>query len=238
MRTPRPAPPSRPSSLLACSLLLALVGGCASRGTPLEEVTLEVNSTLDPGPWRLAPGDTLSVHLADKPDWDQTPVVRADGRASFLLVGELELGGLTLPEAEERVRDAYERVLPGQQVSVDARVQAPRRIYVIGEVHSPGEFTVDGRVSLIEGLALAGGPLKRTALLQHTLLVRWVAQERRQMAWRIDARIEAWDHDTPLLLQPYDVVFVPNTPIDNVNIWIDQWIRQNLPFPFLFPPVQ
>jgi hypothetical protein len=30
-------------------------------------------------------------------------------------------------------------------------------------------------------------------------------------------------------LQPLDQVFVPKTQIANVNVWVEQWIRNNLP---------
>jgi hypothetical protein len=38
-----------------------------------------------------------------------------------------------------------------------------------------------------------------------------------------------------ILLQANDLIFVPNTPIDDVNIWIDQYIRLMIPFPYLIP---
>jgi hypothetical protein len=37
----------------------------------------------------------------------------------------------------------------------------------------------------------------------------------------------------PLYLQPYDVVFIPNTPIDEVAIWVDNHIRRMIPVPYV-----
>jgi hypothetical protein len=34
-----------------------------------------------------------------------------------------------------------------------------------------------------------------------------------------------------VFLQARDVVFVPNTAIDDVNIWVDQYIRKMIPIP-------
>ncbi|MCA9758240.1 MAG: hypothetical protein KDA27_20770, partial [Candidatus Eisenbacteria bacterium] len=31
-----------------------------------------------------------------------------------------------------------------------------------------------------------------------------------------------------MLLRPYDIVYVPRTFIANVNVFVDQWFRQNL----------
>jgi hypothetical protein len=48
-------------------------------------------------------------------------------------------------------------------------------------------------------------------------------------SWRIDAREDYWATAEPIYLQRHDLVFVPNTPIDNVDIWIDQYINKTIP---------
>lgn len=231
----RSTPLHYPATLLACAASLFQAAGCATHGRPLAEVTPEVNATLDSTPMRIAPGDTLLASFPDKEEWEQSVKVRLDGRASFMAIGEFQVGGLTMPEAETRLRDAYAAVFPQLQVSLGTHSLAPRNIYVMGEVREPGPFPIEGRVSLIEAIGLAGGPLKETALLENTLLVRWVAQESRQQVWNINAGVESWNSSVPLLLQPYDVIFVPNIPIDNVDIWVDQYLRQMIPFPYLIP---
>ena len=68
-------------------------------------------------------------------------------------------------------------------------------------------------------------------------------------AWRITGPIDAainlainllipwyflgWTGSVPLYLQPYDVVFIPNTPIDAVAIWVDNHIRRMIPVPYV-----
>jgi protein involved in polysaccharide export with SLBB domain len=222
-------------ALLACAATLLGASGCNTHGRALAEVTPEINATRDVGPSRILPGDTLLASFPDKEDWEQAVKVRPDGRASFLAVGEFQVGGLTLPEAETRLREAYAAVFPQLQVSLGTSALAPRNIYVFGEVHEPGAYPIERPVSLIEAIGLAGGPLKATALLENTLLVRWIPQERRQRTWNINAGVDSWNASDPLLLQPYDVVFVPNTAIDDVNIWVDQYLRLMIPFPYLIP---
>jgi polysaccharide export outer membrane protein len=221
-------------ALLACALAL-FVAGCSAHGRPLAEITPEINATRDTGPSLILPGDTLMASFPDKEEWNQNVKVRPDGRASFLAVGEFQVGGLTLPEAEARLRESYKAVFPQLQMSLGTFALAPRNIYVFGEVHEPGPFPIERPVSLIEAIGLAGGPLKQTALLENLLLVRWDARERRQRTWSIDAGVESWNSKDPLMLQPYDVVFVPNTAIDDVNIWVDQYLRLMIPFPYLIP---
>ena len=32
-----------------------------------------------------------------------------------------------------------------------------------------------------------------------------------------------------IVLRPFDIVYVPKSPIANVNVWVDQYVRKNLP---------
>ena len=53
----------------------------------------------------------------------------------------------------------------------------------------------------------------------------------KQLAWTIDAREKHWVDLRTILLQQYDLVYVPNTPVDSVNIWVDKYLRRMLPWP-------
>jgi hypothetical protein len=65
--------------------------------------------------------------------------------------------------------------------------------------------------------------------------VRWDAQSHSQLAWKIDARPKHWGgKQAAVVLQAHDVVYVPNTFIDEVDIWVDNYIRRLIPLP-LFP---
>lgn len=221
--------------MLAASWLLG--AGCASKGQALRQAVVEINGTLDIGPTRVLPGDSIRASFPDRPDWAQTVRVRPDGKASLSSVGDLAVAGLSIEELSRRVKEAYATIYPQLQLHVDVDLDAPRNVYVMGEVQRPGEFAIQGRLTLLEALAMAGGHRKETALLEHTLLVRWSREEQQQRAWRINAAVADWDESDPLLLQPHDVIFVPNKPIDKVNIWVDQYIRQMIPVPYLIPPV-
>ncbi|HVQ25230.1 MAG TPA: hypothetical protein VMV01_08630, partial [Planctomycetota bacterium] len=112
---------------------------------------------------------------------------------------------------------------------------ASRTIYVMGEVRHPGPLTLspDRRMTMLEALAAAEGPRKETAYLAQLLLVRWNASTGQQISWVMDASEEYWTGAVPLYLQPYDIVFIPNTPIDDVDIWVDNYIRRIIPFPYV-----
>jgi protein involved in polysaccharide export with SLBB domain len=227
-----------PSLALGCALLLA---ACESAGGPsLSRIAERVNATLDPKSIVLAVGDEIEVRFAYAPTWNQTVVIAADGSAAFLAIDRLIAAGTTPAKLGQTLGDAYQHVLDNAELDVVVRALGARNVYVFGEVSKPGELVLgpDRRLSLVEALARAGGPKKETAYLAHTLLVRWSADTNTQLHWTIDARPEHWTGATPLYLQPYDVVYIPNTPVDAVAIWVDNYIRRMIPFPYLFTPIQ
>ena len=79
---------------------------------------------------------------------------------SFPLLGRVTAGGMTLrnfeSELKKRLADGY-RVDP--QVSVAVEQHRSRRLYVVGEVRTPGPVPLTGDMTLIEALARAGSTL-------------------------------------------------------------------------------
>jgi polysaccharide export outer membrane protein len=46
--------------------------------------------------------------------------------------------------------------------------------------------------------------------------------------------IDGTDMSQDIFLMPLDIVYVPKSPIANINQWVDQYIRKNIPVPFSF----
>ncbi len=234
LSTPRIADLFRAAALALLPAFLA--SGCASSGPALGSVIPQINATYSWADEQLAPGDELEVHFAEHTTYDHTVVVRVTGTASFLGIGELRVAGSTPVELETQLVEKYSGTFAAPpRIHVQVRERAARHVVVMGEVTNPGPVVFDGRMTFQEAVGLAGGPLKETALLKQALLVRWVASESKQRAWMFDARERHWGTAEPLYMQPDDVVFIPNTPIDDVDIWVEQYIRRLLPFPLLVP---
>ena len=55
----------------------------------------------------------------------------------------------------------------------------------------------------------------------------------------LDKAIDGTDMSQDIALRPFDIVYVPKSAIANVNVWVDQYIRKNLPiylsFGYFFP---
>jgi protein involved in polysaccharide export with SLBB domain len=239
MRNPLHSGASRGLPLTLAALTL-VVGGCSiSPGDPIGVLAPKINQTLRPDSGVLVPGDILDVRFgnsfADAKQWDHEVLVRPDGAAAFLGIGDRPVSGLTLESIRASLSAEYQKLLGLRSVNgfgVLLKVKVPRTVTVMGEVHTPGMLTLDGaHMTLTDAIGKAGGPLKATARLDQLLLVRWDPETRRQIAWSIDASVEYWASPEPIYLQPFDVVYIPNTPIDKLDIWVDQYIRLLIPVP-------
>lgn len=220
------------------ALLLLVTASCAtSQGPGIGDLADDVNRTRVAADSFVAPGDRMLLSMPGVPEGGLSVLVLEDGTATFGALGTMEVAGSLVPQLQEQLLGEYQRVFGVGSLSVAVESRGLRGVSVLGEVSEPGvvEMRADGLLTLPEALARAGGFLKATAWLSNTLLVRWDPVTQKQLAWKIDARPLHWDDQRTILLQPFDLIYVPNTPIDSVGIWVDNHIRRLLPFPLLIP---
>jgi protein involved in polysaccharide export with SLBB domain len=223
----------------AIVVLLALAGCESAGGPPLSEIAHRLNETLEPDAVVLGVGDKLAVRFPYAVTWNQEVEITTDGSASFMAIGRLIVAGMSPGKLKETLNEAYSHVFQDHELDVAVKTRAARKVFVMGEVTRPGELEIDAdrRLTLLDAIARAGGPLKASAYLALTRLIRWSASTGKQLNWIFDAREKNWGGSEPVYLQPYDLVWIPNTPVDEVAIWVDNYIRRMIPFPYIIPPM-
>lgn len=127
---------------------------------PKDLITITVNTT-DPiasAPFNLTVQSNVTNTLGNRNATTQAALmsylVDNDGTIDFPILGVLEVGGKTKSQVEEMVREMLKPYLNERPV-VNVRM-ANFKISVLGEVTSPGEFTISKeKVNVLEALALA-----------------------------------------------------------------------------------
>ena len=137
-------------------------GGAASQALLAPAAQGAPITTAPPGnsDYRLGPGDAIGVQVYQSPDLSVDARVSESGVISYPLVGSVQLGGLTISEAEKKIADALRvgRFVKAPQVNIVLRQVRGNQVAVLGQVNRPGRFpleTFNTRVS--DMLAAAGG---------------------------------------------------------------------------------
>lgn len=109
-------------------------------------------------PYYIGPFDKLNIDVFGIEDLTKDVQIDASGRLSFPLVGVLNAAGLTPGELasslEEKLRGNYIR---NPDVTVNLIETVSQVVTVDGQVKSPGQFPVVGKMTLIRAVANAGG---------------------------------------------------------------------------------
>lgn len=174
------------ASIIAFGCALALLSAC-SGGPKLRsssEVKVSKNGVLAP-PSRsdlavpgltyvIGPYDELDVVAFSMPDLSRKVRVDADGTASLPLIGSVQASGSTTSEFARRVETAMrQHYVKYPQVSVSVTDVVSQTVTIDGEVHTPGNYPLVGKSSLMRVLAKAEGATQY-AKLSHVVLYRKV----------------------------------------------------------------
>ena len=214
------------------ALILVMVGGCRTYQQAPYPGDEAAGIQSDPQSDIVVPGDTLKVEFLYHEQWNAEMVVRPDGTMSMPLLGQVKVSGRTIKalrsEFERRLEDEHQIDQPVIRLDL---VAAARLIYVAGEVATPGVVAFTGStVTLLEALVLAGGPVKESADLRFVIIVREdSAGVRRSWKFNMEPILSAATPPQPIRLRNRDVVIVPNSPIDQVNLFVKNYIGDMFP---------
>lgn len=106
----------------------------------------------------LGPGDAISVQVVGLPEFSARPYpVDADGTVGLPLVGRVRAAGLTLPEFEQQLATELKKQVLQPRVAASLAERRAAPVSVIGAVNNPGMQQIQGRKTLFDVLAAAGG---------------------------------------------------------------------------------
>jgi len=211
--------------VMAGVLLVVTLIGCQS--TPLAVSAIELEP--EPAPKvTLAPGDVIDIKFFYTPELNHTQAVRPDGKITLQLIGEVEAEGKTPSELRAELLELYLPHLKKPEVAVIVRSLRNRRVYVGGEVNTPGLIDMPGRLTALEAIMEAGGFNMLTAEVRNVVIIRHKDGRRYGGALDLEEALEGKEVK-PFFLEPYDIVYVPQTTIAKVNQWIDQHINKLVP---------
>ncbi len=112
----------------------------------------------------LVPGDIIRVNTFKNPDLSLEVRVSEAGTISFPLIGAVKVSGLTLPEAEHKVAQMLKDggFVLDPQVNMLLTTALGNLVSVIGEVNTPGRYSLDLAGGHLSGMIAAAGGISQT----------------------------------------------------------------------------
>ncbi len=216
------------ANFLFLLLLLIACTHVVKNPTPLSQHSIQTSPYTEQE-YRIQVGDQLDIKFFYNPELNEQVTVRPDGRISLQLVREIMTADLTPAELTDLLTKKYAKELKMPEVTVIVRSFGSQRVYVDGEVAKPGIVPLVGFVTVLQAISQAGG-MKDSARMSEVVLIRR-GTDNKPLTLQVNAQkvIDGTDMSQDIALKPFDIVYVPKSPIANVNVWVDQYIRKNIP---------
>jgi len=120
-------------------------------------VALHVPAAAQQPDYVLGPDDVFTLTVWGPGGVSERFTIEADGMFMFPILGRVKAGGMTARQLQDemtsRLRDGY---FNDPRVTIVVEDHRSQRIFIIGEVKTPGTYTLTRPTTLVEALTLAG----------------------------------------------------------------------------------
>ena len=124
-----------------------------------KNLTFEPNMNIAiPQNYRLGPGDVVFVDVWGASQKSYSETISPEGVLSIEDFGPVNLGGLTVAEANARMRATLGQRFANSNVKLTVGQTKTIMVNVMGEVRAPGTYTLSAFASVFHALYMAGGP--------------------------------------------------------------------------------
>lgn len=176
----------------------------------------------------LYPGDEIEIATPTAVELTRTQKVGPDGRISLPLVGQIMAADRTIAEVEADASAAYASQLRRPVVEVTLKTAGPIRVWVDGEVRTPGVYEMTGDLDAYQAVIQAGGFLPTARQGEAALIRRGPGGVRMMRA--VDLRPRRGE---VVALRRGDIIFVPRSTLGEVANFVTLF-RNALPVGFSY----
>lgn len=169
------------------------------------------------GKYIIGVRDTLEIFIWRCPELDSTVMVRPeDGKISMPLIGDVRAVGLTPEELAKSVSGKMAYYVKDPKVAVGIKKIGDKKVFVLGEVASPGTYELGRSDRIIDVVGKARG-FRESASISTTYIVRGDYHNPEVVRVNLARLIENGDISQNVLLEEGDIVYIPRGEIDNLN---------------------
>ncbi|MBV8050098.1 MAG: polysaccharide export protein [Acidobacteriaceae bacterium] len=167
--------------------------------------------------YRLRCSDVVEITFTFSPDFNQVLTIQPDGYLSPKAAAQLYAEGLTVPELQEAVREAYRGDLHDPEVTVVLKDFDRPYFVAAGEVGRPGKYELRASTSVTEAVAIAGGFTARAKHSQVVLFRHISDNTVESHVLNIKALLKSREMREDVQLRSGDLLFVPQNAISKIR---------------------
>ena len=160
----------------------------------------------------LGAGDVVKMSVYNNPDLALETRINETGDVTFPLIGQVRIAGLSTAAAEKKVADMLDSggFVKKPQVNILVTVLTSQQVSVLGQVNRPGRYPLEGKRSVLDLLALAGG-ISVDGGDTVSLIHNQDGQTTKQVI-DVVGMVRSGQMEQDITLAPNDVLFVERAP--------------------------
>ncbi len=174
-----------------------------------EDLTFEPNMNIaTPDNYVLGPGDAVFVDIYGASQRSVQETISPDGFIVIEGFGPIQVSGLTVQQANSRVRSQLGARYSSSKIRLSVGQTRTIMVNVMGEVKSPGTYTLSAFSSVFHALYMAGGPseigtLRNIKVYRHNKLVTTVDVYDYILNGKLSGNVRLGDNDV-IVVGSYD----------------------------------
>lgn len=125
-----------------------------------DESSDDRDSIIAPANYKIQPSDVLALRVYQQGDLGKEARVEADGTITLHLIGRVNVEGLTVSDAREKITELYNRdYLVNPQIDLQVVQFNLEQVQILGQVRSPGSVGIppDEDLTLLQAISRVGG---------------------------------------------------------------------------------
>jgi polysaccharide export outer membrane protein len=161
-----------------------------------------------PAEYVIGPQDVLGINFWRDADMTGDVTVRPDGRITLPLIGDLTAAGVTPDQLKAQIQKAASKLLEDPTITVVVRQINSRKVFITGQVATPGAHVLAGPLTVMQLIALAGG-LNEYANKKNITIMRMENGQQKVFPFNYNDVSKGKNLASNILLKPGDTVVVP-----------------------------
>lgn len=132
-------------------------GSTPDRAQPATPEKVRPTQASLPDDYKLQAGDKLRIEVYKDAQLSQSVQIRPDGKITMPLIGDVMAMGVTPLDLRDRLTASLREYVNNPVVTVIVVEGTQPTAYVVGEVNHPGPVALQGNMTVLQALAVAGG---------------------------------------------------------------------------------